>query len=74
MNHNEGLLKRWVNVGRLLMVGKVDDRSPRFLVCSKCGSSSIQRSKRHGMLEWILKRIFIVPWHCLSCQQRFFHS
>jgi hypothetical protein len=74
MSQNEGLLKGWVSVSRLLMEGKVDDRLRRFLVCSKCGSPSIQRSKRHGVLEWILKRIFIVPWHCLSCQKRFFHS
>jgi hypothetical protein len=33
----------------------------KFLVCSKCGSSFIRRSKRHGVLEWIVKRIFIVP-------------
>ena len=51
----------------------MNDSLRRFLVCSKCGSSSIQRSKRHEVLEWILKRIFIVPWYCLTCQKRFFH-
>jgi PAS domain S-box-containing protein len=25
-------------------------------------------------LEWILKRFFIVPWRCVRCQRRFFHS
>jgi len=29
------------------------------LVCLKCGSPEIRRSKRHGALEWILKRFFI---------------
>ena len=29
-------------------------------VCLKCGCS-IRRSKRHGPLEWILKRLFILP-------------
>jgi hypothetical protein len=41
-------------------------------VCLKCGSSDIRRSKRHGALEWILKRFFIVPWRCMSCYHRFF--
>jgi hypothetical protein len=42
------------------------------LVCLKCGSSNIRRSKRHGALEWILKRFFIVPWRCMFCDSRFF--
>src|SRR5262245_3787924 len=42
------------------------------LVCLKCGSSDIRRSKRHGALEWILKRFFIVPWRCMVCDSRFF--
>ena len=41
-------------------------------VCVKCECSDIRRSKRHGLLEWILKRFFIVPWRCMSCYNRFF--
>jgi len=41
-------------------------------VCLKCGSSDIRRSKRHGLLEWVLKRFFLVPWRCMSCYSRFF--
>jgi PAS domain S-box-containing protein len=44
------------------------------MVCLKCGCSDVRRSKRHGALEWILKRFFIVPWRCVRCQRRFFHS
>jgi hypothetical protein len=44
----------------------------KSLVCLKCGSSDIRRSKRHGPLEWILKRFFIVPWRCMFCYNRFF--
>jgi len=44
----------------------------KLLVCLKCGSSDIRRSKRHGPLEWVLKRFFIVPWRCMSCDDRFF--
>ena len=44
----------------------------KLLVCLKCGSSDIRRSKRHGVLEWILKRFFILPWRCMSCHNRFF--
>jgi PAS domain S-box-containing protein len=45
------------------------------MVCLKCGCSDIRRSKRHGVIEWILKRFFIVPWRCVGCQRRFFfHS
>src|SRR5262249_45847789 len=54
-------------------------RKPRWMeaamkpvVCLKCGCSDIRRSKRHGLLEWILKRFFIVPWRCMSCDNRFF--
>jgi hypothetical protein len=45
----------------------------KALVCRQCGSCDIRRSKRHGVLEWILKRFFIVPWRCVICQARFFH-
>ena len=45
---------------------------PKLLVCLKCGSSDIRRSKRHGPLEWVLKRFFIVPWRCMFCYNRFF--
>ena len=41
-------------------------------VCLKCGCSDIRRSKRHGPLEWILKRFFIVPCRCMVCYNRFF--
>src|SRR5215813_14284965 len=44
----------------------------KLLVCLKCGSSDIRRSKRHWPLEWILKRFFIVPWRCMFCYNRFF--
>src|SRR5499426_418941 len=44
----------------------------KLLVCLKCGSSDIRRSKRHGPLEWVLKRFFIVPWRCMFCYKRFF--
>ena len=43
-------------------------------VCLKCGCTDIRRSKRHGPLEWVLKRFFIVPWRCMSCDDRFFRS
>src|SRR5262245_17061312 len=41
-------------------------------VCLKCGFTDIRCSKRHGVLEWMLKRFFIVPWRCMSCDDRFF--
>src|SRR5262249_3995873 len=44
----------------------------KLLVCLKCGSSDIRRSKRHCPLEWVLKRFFIVPWRCMVCYNRFF--
>jgi hypothetical protein len=43
-------------------------------VCLKCGCSDIRRSKRHGPWEWILKRLLILPWRCMSCDNRFFRS
>jgi len=43
-------------------------------VCLKCGCSDIRRSKRHGPWEWILKRLLILPWRCMSCGNRFFRS
>src|SRR5262249_43443308 len=42
----------------------------KLLVCLKCGSSDIRRSKRHCPLEWVLKRFFIVPWRCMVCYNR----
>src|SRR5215471_19505376 len=44
----------------------------KLLVCLKSGTSDIRRSKRHGPLEWVLKRFFIVPWRCMVCYNRFF--
>jgi len=41
--------------------------------CVKCHSREIRRSRRRGVIEFALKRLFrIVPWRCECCQRRFY--
>jgi len=38
--------------------------------CPSCGWLEIRRSHRHGLREWSLRLIGIVPWRCVCCQYR----
>ena len=50
-----------------------DLRKSRSAVCPGCGSASIHRSKRRGMLEHILHTILNTsPYRCKECDFRFF--
>jgi hypothetical protein len=40
--------------------------------CPYCGWHQVRRSSRHGLQEWLLKRLFILPYRCLACSSRFF--
>jgi hypothetical protein len=44
----------------------------RPLNCPVCKSTVICRSQRHGLHEKLLKFVHIVPWRCMSCNDRFF--
>jgi ferredoxin len=39
--------------------------------CDSCGSTDICRSRRHGVVEWMLRFIAIRPWRCMNCDYRF---
>jgi hypothetical protein len=39
--------------------------------CSHCGSNSIRRSKRRGVIEKALS-IVVFPYRCRDCDHRFF--
>ena len=39
--------------------------------CSRCGSNSIRRSKRRGVIEKALS-IIVRPYRCRDCDHRFF--
>jgi hypothetical protein len=39
--------------------------------CSRCGSNSIRRSKRRGVIEKALS-IVVRPYRCRDCDHRFF--
>src|SRR6476646_1442173 len=44
----------------------------RYIKCPYCGWLQVRRSSRHGLREWLLKRLFVLPYRCLACQNRFF--
>ena len=39
--------------------------------CSRCGSNSVRRSKRRGVIEKALS-IVVRPYRCRDCDHRFF--
>lgn len=41
-------------------------------VCPYCGSKAIRRSKRRGMVESSLSLIWVRPFRCKDCDQRFY--
>jgi hypothetical protein len=43
----------------------------RDIECPYCGWQ-VRRSTRHGLREWLLKGLFVLPYRCLACQYRFF--
>jgi hypothetical protein len=46
------------------------DQSP---VCPFCNSGRIYKSRRKGLLELLLRRIFFIsPYRCLACDARHF--
>ena len=41
--------------------------------CPRCGSASIRRSRRKGLLEFLLHHLLrIAPYRCKDCDARFF--
>ena len=44
----------------------------RKLECPACGSADVRRSARHGLLESLMKRVFVLPYRCIACRSRFF--
>ncbi len=41
--------------------------------CANCGSASIARSRRHGLIEFLLHYLlFISPYRCKACDVRHF--
>src|SRR5262245_23888189 len=40
--------------------------------CPYCGWPRVRRSSRHGLREWLLKGLFVLPYRCLACYRRFF--
>jgi hypothetical protein len=44
----------------------------RDIKCPYCGWLQVRRSSRHGLREWLLKGLFVLPHRCLACQNRFF--
>ena len=44
----------------------------RDIKCPYCGWLQVRRSSRHGLREWLLKGLFVLPYRCLACQNRFF--
>jgi len=44
----------------------------RDIKCPNCGWLQVRRSSRHSLQEWLLKGLFVLPYRCLACQNRFF--
>jgi ribosomal protein L37E len=43
----------------------------RPLMCSRCGSTRIHRSRRWN-IEWVLMFVLVRPYRCHSCTTRFY--
>ena len=41
------------------------------ICCSRCGSVSVRRSKRRGMIETVVS-VLVRPYRCTDCYHRFF--
>src|SRR5436190_17006735 len=44
----------------------------RYIKCPYCGWLQVRRSSRHGLRESLLKGLFVLPYRCLACRNRFF--
>ncbi len=42
--------------------------------CPECASDRVRRATRHGLAEWLLKRVRVVPYRCLQCDTRFLYG
>jgi predicted Zn-ribbon and HTH transcriptional regulator len=40
-------------------------------VCPKCQSTRISRSRRRGLVEWLVRIIRLYPFRCDHCGHRF---
>ncbi|MBM4122813.1 MAG: PilZ domain-containing protein [Nitrospira sp.] len=40
-------------------------------ICPKCGKDFIQRTHREGLLEQLLRVIYVYPFRCQLCSHRF---
>jgi transposase-like protein len=43
------------------------------MTCPRCRSGDIRRSRRRGLLEWLILRLLLVrPFRCAVCDRRFY--
>jgi hypothetical protein len=40
--------------------------------CPSCKSARVHRSRRNGLLEFVISRTFVHPFRCEECDLRFF--
>jgi DNA-directed RNA polymerase subunit RPC12/RpoP len=50
---------------------RVAARRARHIKCPYCGWLQVRRTWRKGLREWFLKRLFVLPYRCMACQNRF---
>jgi len=41
-------------------------------MCPQCGSATVRRSHRHGLVDRILQIVRFRPYRCQECYNRFF--
>jgi len=47
----------------------------QFPLCPICESDNVYRSRRNGLIEWVLHHLlFKSPYRCQDCNERFFRS
>ncbi len=42
------------------------------MICPQCRSADCSRSRRSGVLDYLLSVAGIKPWRCLTCERRFY--
>ncbi len=42
------------------------------LSCPRCKSVNVRRSRRKGIIDWLLRALLVLPYRCEHCSTRFY--
>jgi hypothetical protein len=63
----------------ILLVGRLElNDEPEIdenrLICPKCGSTDIRRSRSEGLVGFFFSMLGRWPFRCRSCRRKFYHA